>query len=499
MLRQGRDALQRSSTQLKTPKVRLLSRSLGVFKCLSGIITIPKSALKNKGAVLVIVCLFVPLSVLLGIVKPAHTSAAPSTYLNFQGRLTTNTGSLVPDGTYNIQFNLYNVSAGGSTQWTETYLVSGTPVTIKNGFFSVQLGSQVAFPGTINWDQQQWLGMTVRGTTSCVFGSCSPADAEMTPRFQLTSVPFAQSAATALGVSSDAQSAAATPTGNIIIQSGNASGTGVASVSGNISIDAGSSTNSTTGTISLAATNASSLILGRAGLTTLNSGALTVTQLGRFNGGLTVATGNTFTNASSTLLTALPVVNQTANGNIPAGGAGNTGASTTVDVATTFNITQTTGSLTLSLPTPTVATAGRLVYVNNVGSTSFVMHGSTIAPGGAQTYIWNGSAWIASGVSGTGSGVTTVGALNGGTANANGTTITGTTIYLQSASASFAGLVDTTTQTFAGVKTFNGQIIAAGGITSPGAGAGSEAFGASATSAGLRMKRRAPSDSNCSP
>lgn len=59
---------------------------------------------------------------------------------------------------------------------------------------------------------------------------------------------------------------------------------------------------------------------------------------------------------------------------------------------------------------------------------------------------------------GSGGGVTTIGALNGGTANATGASIVGTTIYLQSASANFAGLVDTTSQTFAGDKTFNGTL-----------------------------------------
>ena len=62
-------------------------------------------------------------------------SAAPATYLNFQGRLLGSGGNLVADGTYNIEFNLYTVSSGGSTQWTEDYLNTGTPVTVKNGFF----------------------------------------------------------------------------------------------------------------------------------------------------------------------------------------------------------------------------------------------------------------------------------------------------------------------------------------------------------------------------
>ena len=66
---------------------------------------------------------------------------------------------------------------------------------------------------------------------------------------------------------------------------------------------------------------------------------------------------------------------------------------------------------------------------------------------------------------GGGSGVTTVGALDGGTANANGATISGTTMYLQSASASFAGLVNTTTQTFTGNKTFSGTLTVSSAAT----------------------------------
>jgi trimeric autotransporter adhesin len=55
--------------------------------------------------------------------------------------------------------------------------------------------------------------------------------------------------------------------------------------------------------------------------------------------------------------------------------------------------------------------------------------------------------------------VTTVGTYNGGTANANGATITPNSIFFQSASTSFPGMVDTTTQSFAGNKTFTGNVV----------------------------------------
>lgn len=79
-------------------------------------------------------------------------------------------------------------------------------------------------------------------------------------------------------------------------------------------------------------------------------------------------------------------------GNFTASGAIGT-AATTVDIKTTFNINQATSNITLTLPNPTDTTAGRIVYVNNVGTTSFFFYGTQIIPGTSRTAIWNGSAW----------------------------------------------------------------------------------------------------------
>jgi hypothetical protein len=54
-------------------------------------------------------------------------------------------------------------------------------------------------------------------------------------------------------------------------------------------------------------------------------------------------------------------------------------------------------------------------------------------------------------------GVSTLAAI-GSSPNANGATITGTTLNLEPASASFGGIVTTGTQTFAGAKTFSGEV-----------------------------------------
>ncbi len=138
------------------------------------------------------------------VVQITPVSAATSNTLNFQGRLLTNTGGLVADGSYNIEFKLYSSATidGGETLvqgacqtnpgpiadedclWSETRSGVDT-VTVSNGYFSAYLGSVTAFPSTINWDQELWLGMNIGGVGTPTW------DGEMTPRFKLTAVPYA--------------------------------------------------------------------------------------------------------------------------------------------------------------------------------------------------------------------------------------------------------------------------------------------------------------------
>jgi hypothetical protein len=223
---------------------------------------------------------------------PPHVYAATSSTLNFQARLLTSSGNTVPDGFYNIQFNLYTVSSGGSTAWTETRDYAGTDdrVRVVNGYLSVNLGSVNAFPNTINWDQEHWLGLTVRGSAQCTFATtCTPADSEMTPRVKLTGVPYAFAAGQALSVRSYDTNAASTNSAAITIQSGNALGT--TSNSGNISLDVGTATQ-TAGTISIGTANTSGVTIGRASITTILQGSLRFSSLdctGNTNGGALTA------------------------------------------------------------------------------------------------------------------------------------------------------------------------------------------------------------------
>jgi len=106
--------------------------------------------------------------------------------LNFQARLLTAAGAVVPDGSYNIDFKIYNASiptagtVGTCTStclWEETYAYGGyaggtasigPQVTIKNGYISVNLGAYSTFAtyALSNWSQQLYLSMNIGGTTS---------------------------------------------------------------------------------------------------------------------------------------------------------------------------------------------------------------------------------------------------------------------------------------------------------------------------------------------
>ncbi|MEK7602721.1 MAG: hypothetical protein AAB459_00560, partial [Patescibacteria group bacterium] len=130
-------------------------------------------------------------------------SAATSSTMNFQARLLNSSGNTVSDGSYSIEFKLFNASSSsGSSQgscvgdancvWTETRTGANT-VTVTNGYFSVNLGSVTAF-GAISWDQEHWLTMNIGGIGGPTW------DGEMTPRIKLTAVPYAFRAGSVQGV-----------------------------------------------------------------------------------------------------------------------------------------------------------------------------------------------------------------------------------------------------------------------------------------------------------
>lgn len=69
-------------------------------------------------------------------------------------------------------------------------------------------------------------------------------------------------------------------------------------------------------------------------------------------------------------------------------------AAATVDIASYIRINQTTASITLTIPNPTNTTAGRTLFVSNIGTALFTINSTTtIAAGATAKFIWNGTVW----------------------------------------------------------------------------------------------------------
>jgi hypothetical protein len=66
----------------------------------------------------------------------AQTSSVPP-LMNYQGKLTKPDGSPVEDGQYKVRFSIHDALTGGTERWFQTM----DPVLVRNGVFSVLLGS----------------------------------------------------------------------------------------------------------------------------------------------------------------------------------------------------------------------------------------------------------------------------------------------------------------------------------------------------------------------
>ena len=59
--------------------------------------------------------------------------------ISYQGVLTDASSTAVPDGTYRLNFNMYEVTLEGASLWTEAH-----DVVVVNGIFNVILGSNLS-------------------------------------------------------------------------------------------------------------------------------------------------------------------------------------------------------------------------------------------------------------------------------------------------------------------------------------------------------------------
>lgn len=103
--------------------------------------------------------------------------------INYSGTLTNKVGAAVPDGSYDVEFTIYNVPSAGTALWMEKWsstAIPASPVVVIGGAFNVMLGTITPFPNGFFADNPNtYLGVKV-GT-----------DSEMLPRQKIASVGYA--------------------------------------------------------------------------------------------------------------------------------------------------------------------------------------------------------------------------------------------------------------------------------------------------------------------
>lgn len=132
----------------------------------------------------------------ISIVCPRVASASSST-VNFQGKLVNPDGTNVTDGSYSIRFRLYTDQSADSAgpcdpltttcRWEETQTVG-----LADGNFQVRLGALTPLVGAVDFTTQDlYLGIKIS------------SDAEMNPRVEFSSSPYAFNASALDGLASN--------------------------------------------------------------------------------------------------------------------------------------------------------------------------------------------------------------------------------------------------------------------------------------------------------
>lgn len=151
------------------------------------------------------------------LLAPAPTDAAQTVpyKINFQGRLTDNSGNALADGLYNIKFRLWTASTSGTNVWEGDRVrgASDFRVQVTNGLFNIQFGDTTlgdpALSPTLFSSGTYPLYLEVElptpASATCATNGCAVfTEGAMTPRQPLASTPYAFSADTLDGLDSSA-------------------------------------------------------------------------------------------------------------------------------------------------------------------------------------------------------------------------------------------------------------------------------------------------------
>jgi fibronectin-binding autotransporter adhesin len=378
---------------------------------------------------------------------------------------------------------------GNGSNYSLNTLSAGSGVTITNGAGTISISAPGA--GTCSGCANTALSnlASVAINTSLLPGSAAGAD------LGSGTLPFGQlflAGTSASPAANNFKITGASTSGTRTITLPDASGTVAVSASGNIALSAAGNI-TFTGTLGVAS--------GGTGAVTLTSNGV---LLGNGTGAITAVTGNSgeclLATAGAPAFGTCPGSGgvtsvDTLSGVITINNTSGSGSAITIDNATTaakgiasFNSTNfsvssgavntvqninttatpTFGTLSLtaasSLSLGTSSSAsGAIVFKGSGGNGTITLQAPSAPNTGnftlsLPTITANDTICTLTLANCSGSGVTTIGAIDTQTASGNGAVISGTSLYLQSASASNPGLVNTTAQTFAGAKTFNSSV-----------------------------------------
>jgi hypothetical protein len=117
---------------------------------------------------------FLVLGVVMFLICSVSSADVPH-MINYQGKLTTDTGGGCLNDTVQMRFSIYPDTLGSPAVWTETQ----NNVIVKEGIFNVLLGGVVSIPDSVFDGSVKFLGVKVE------------SDPEMRPLKAMVSVPYA--------------------------------------------------------------------------------------------------------------------------------------------------------------------------------------------------------------------------------------------------------------------------------------------------------------------
>ncbi|MCB9821307.1 hypothetical protein H6798_02115 [Candidatus Nomurabacteria bacterium] len=404
------------------------------------------------------------------ILNVGSAQAAPSSQLNFQARLQSNTGALIPDGNYHVEFKIYDsLASGASAQgvcsldsstddclWLETR-TGANVIAVQNGYLTANLGSVTAFGSGIDWSQQLYLSINIGGN-----GGSPSWDGEMSPRLQITSVPYAFAAGTAENVKSTDVDSADSADVNISTGDSTTSGT-----TGDIIVDTGVGATANGG-ITLGGVNASSVSIGNSGAVLTLAGSSILLNSATLQRTATGTTSLDLVDGSDTTLALLNsgagVANLTVDGSITVATLGSADSDAVI-CRNTSNQLATCNSTFLTSANAFVQngnsfTANAVLGTNDAYSLLFETGGNTqvtIADGGATTFKNSTNSTTAFQVQNSSSGsVFNVDTTNGRVSLGTTTTTAGQLVVTSSnanPSNNYAGIVSTPTIDYTALST----------------------------------------------